>query len=65
MMMMMMMMIYMIKISHPQSNLFHSIRTVWLDRLDSRNWNGNPVDSNASARFYNSATRKSAQAKEM
>ena len=37
--------------------------SVWLDGLDSRSWDRNPVDSNANPRFYHSATRKPAPVK--
>ena len=42
---------------------FYQNSSVWLDRLDSRSWDRNPVDSNANPRFYHSATRKPAPAK--
>ena len=42
---------------------FYQNSLVWLDRLDSRCWDRNPVDSNANPRFYHSATRKLAQEK--
>ena len=32
--------------------------SVWLDILDSRSWDRNPVDSNANPRLYPAATRK-------
>ena len=44
---------------------FYQNSSVWLDRLDSGNWDRNPVDSNAIPRFYHSATRKLAQLKEI
>ena len=34
---------------------FYQNSSVWLDRLDSRSWDRNPVESNASPRFYHSA----------
>ena len=43
---------------------FYQNSSMWLDRLDSRSRDRNPVDLNANPRFYNSATRKLAQAKE-
>ena len=42
---------------------FHQNSSVWLDRLDSLSWDQNPLDANP--RFYHSATRKPAQAKEI
>ena len=39
---------------------FYQNSSVWLNRLDSRYWDRNPVDSNANPRFYHSATRKPA-----
>ena len=44
---------------------FYQNSSVWLNRLDARNWDRNPVDSNANPRFYHSAIRKPAQAKEI
>ena len=44
---------------------FYQNSSVWLDRLDSRSWDRNSVDSNANPRFYHSATRKLAQVKEI
>ena len=44
---------------------FYQDSSVWLDRLDSRSWDRNPVNSNANPRFYHSATRKLAQSKEI
>ena len=50
---------------HNRSVSFYQNSSVWLDRLDSRSWDRNPVDSNANPRFYHSATRKLVQAKEI
>ena len=49
--------------STDRSVSFYQNSSVWLDRLDSRSWDQNPVDSNANPRFYHSATRKPAPAK--
>ena len=51
--------------STDRSVSFYQNTSVWLDRLDSRSWDRNPVDSNANPRFYYSTTRKPAQAKEI
>ena len=45
-------------------SLYHN-SSVWLDTLGFRSLERNPVDSNANPRFYHSATRKPAQAKEI
>ena len=37
---------------------FYQNSSVWLEILDSRSWDRNPVYSNAKPRFYHSATRK-------
>ena len=52
---------------HPQNRpvSFYQNSSLWLERLDSRSWDRNPVDSNANPRSYHSATRKPAQAKEI
>ena len=50
--------------STDRSVSFYQNSSVWLDSLDSRSWDRNPVDSNANPRFYYSATRKLAQAME-
>ena len=44
---------------------FYKNSSVWRDRIDSRSWDRNPVDSNANPRFCHSATRKPAQVKEI
>ena len=49
---------------HRQTVLLYQNSSVWLDTLDSQSWDQNPADSNANPRFYHSATRKPAQAKE-
>ena len=46
--------------STDRSVLFYQNSSVWLDRLDSRSWDQNPVDSNTNPSFYHSATRKPA-----
>ena len=44
--------------STERSVSFYQNSLVWLDILDSRNWDRNPVDSNANPRLYPSATEK-------
>ena len=44
---------------------FYQNSSVWLDWLDSQSWDRKPVNSNANPRFYHSATRKLAKAKEI
>ena len=51
--------------SKDRSVSFYQNYLVCLDRLDSRSRDRNPVDSNANPRFYHSATRKLAQAREI
>ena len=51
--------------SADRSVSFNQNSSMWSDRLDSRSWDRNLVDSNANPRFYHSATRKPAQAKEI
>ena len=45
--------------STDRSVSFYQNSSVWLDRLDSRNWDRNPVDSNANPRFYHEETSAS------
>ena len=49
--------------STDRSVSFYQNSSVWLDILDSRSWDRNPVDSNANPRLYTSATRKRAATK--
>ena len=57
--------IYIYIVNHRQTVLFYQNSSVWLDRLDSRSWDRILVDCNTNLRFYNSATRKPAQAREI
>ena len=57
--------IYIYIVIHRQTVSLNHNSSVWLDSLDSRSWDRNPADSNANPRFYHSATRKLAQAKEI
>ena len=43
--------IYIYMSSTDRSVLFYQNSSVWLDGLDSRSWDRNPVDSNANPRF--------------
>ena len=45
--------------STDRSVSFNQNSFVWLDRLDSRSWDRNPVNSNVNPRFYHSATSAS------
>ena len=49
--------------STDRSVSFYQNSSVWLDILDSRSWDRNPVDSNANPRLYPSATRELEAAK--
>ena len=49
--------------STDRSVSFYQNSSVWLDGLDSRSWDRNPVDSNANPRFYHSAMRNPTLAK--
>ena len=51
--------------STDRSVSFYLNSSVWLDRLDSRSWDRNPVDSNANPGFSHAASRKLAQAKKI
>ena len=51
--------------STDRSVSFYQNSSVWLEILDSRSWDRNPVDSNANPRLYPSATRKPAAAKKI
>ena len=57
--------IYIYFVIQRQTVSFYQNSSGWLDRLDSRSWDRNLPDWNANPRFYHSATRKPAQAKEI
>ena len=56
---------YIYIVTHRQTVSLYHKSSVWLDRLDSQSWDRNLADWKANLRFYHSAMRKSAQAKEI
>ena len=57
--------LYMCTVIHRETVSLYNNSSVWLDPQGSRNWVQKPDNSYANSRFYRTATRKLAEAKEI